>query len=75
MNHPLFGKDLDRFRSRKQFFSSSLALKCALRESSCRIGYEPTKNESRSLLAVDIQGHQCGGFCIVPEEAVKLLNI
>ena len=24
------------------------------------------KNESRSLLAVDIQGHQRGGFCIVP---------
>ena len=23
-------------------------------------------NESRSLLAVDIQGHQRGGFCIVP---------
>ena len=22
------------------------------------------KNESRSLLAVDIQGHQRGGFCI-----------
>ena len=25
------------------FFSSSLSLKCALRESGCRIGYEPTK--------------------------------
>ena len=24
------------------------------------------KNESRSLLAVDIQGHQLGGFCIAP---------
>ena len=24
------------------------------------------KNESRSLLAVDIQGHQRGGFCVVP---------
>ena len=24
------------------------------------------KNESRSLLAVDIKGHQRGGFCIVP---------
>ena len=24
------------------------------------------KNESRSLLAVDIQGHQHRGFCIVP---------
>ena len=24
------------------------------------------KNESRSLLAVDIQGHQRGGLCIVP---------
>ena len=40
--------------------------KCALRKSSCRIGYEPTKNELRSLSAVDIQGHQSGGFCIVP---------
>ena len=25
------------------FFPSSLSLKCALRESGCRIGYEPTK--------------------------------
>ena len=33
-------------------------------ESRCRIGYGPTKNESRSLLAVDILGHQRGGFCI-----------
>ena len=24
------------------------------------------KNESRSLLVVDIHGHQRGGFCIVP---------
>ena len=29
------------------------------------------KNESRSLLAVDIQGHQCGGFCIVPTRTIK----
>ena len=28
----------------------------------CRIGYEPTKNELRSLSAVDIQGHQPGSF-------------
>ena len=35
-----------------------------LRESGCRIGYELTKNELRSLSAVDIQGHQRGGFCI-----------
>ena len=42
--------------------SSSLSLKCALRESGCRIGYEPTKNELRLLSAVDIQGHQRGGF-------------
>ena len=49
------------------FFSSSLSLKCALRESGCRIVYELTKDESRLLPAVDIQGHQCGGgFCIVP---------
>ena len=46
--------------------SSSLSFKCALRESGCRIGYEPKKNELRSLSAVDIQGHQRGGFCIVP---------
>ena len=26
------------------------------------------KNESRSVLAVDIQGHQRGGFCIVPRK-------
>ena len=26
-----------------QIFSSSLSLECALRESGCRIGYEPTK--------------------------------
>ena len=45
--------------------SSNLSFKCALRESGCRIGYEPTKNELRSLLAVDIQGHQRGGFCIL----------
>ena len=30
----------------KSVFSSSLSLKCALRESGCRIGYEPT-NMSR----------------------------
>ena len=42
-------------------FSSSLSLEYALRESGCRIGYEP-----RSLLAVDFQGHQRGSFCIVP---------
>ena len=28
------------------------------------------ENESRSLLAVDIQGHQRGGFCIVPSSLV-----
>ena len=44
--------------------SSSLSFKCAWRESGCRIGYEPTKNELRSLSAVDIQGHQRGGSCI-----------
>ena len=27
----------------KGVFSSSLSLKCALRQSGCRIGYEPTK--------------------------------
>ena len=27
--------------------SSSLSFKCALKESGCRVGYEPTKNESR----------------------------
>ena len=47
------------------FSSSSLSFKCALRESACRIGYEPTKDELRSLSAVDIQGHQRGVFCIV----------
>ena len=36
--------------------SSSLSFKRALRESGSRIGYEPTKNELRSLSAVDIQG-------------------
>ena len=34
--------------------SSSLSFKCAMRENGCRIGYEPTKNELRSLSAVDI---------------------
>ena len=48
--------------------------KSALRESGCRIGYEPTKNESRSLLAVDIHGHQRGGFCIFPGAHVKVYN-
>ena len=47
-------------------FSSSLSFKCALRESGCRNGYEPTKNEYGSLLAVDVQGNQRGGVCIVP---------
>ena len=28
------------------------------------------ENESRSLLAVDIQGHQHGGFCIVPRDVM-----
>ena len=46
-----------------------LSLECALRENGCRIGYEPTKNELRSLSAVDIQGHQCGGFCIVQDSS------
>ena len=32
------------------------------------------KNESRSLLVVDIQGHQHGGFCIVPKLKVKCGN-
>ena len=49
-----------------RFFPSSLSFKCALRESGCRIGYEPTKNESKSLSVVDIQGHQHGGFWTVP---------
>ena len=49
------------------YSSSRLSFKCALRESGCRIGYEPTKNELRSLSAVNIQGHQRGGFCIVPK--------
>ena len=44
--------------------SSSLSFKSASRESGCRIGYEPTQNELRSLSAVDFQGHQCRGFCI-----------
>ena len=46
--------------------SSSLSFKCALRESDCRIGYEPTKNELRSLSAVDFQGRQRGGFSLSP---------
>ena len=54
---------------RKRPFSSSPSLKCALREIDCRINYEP-KNESRSLLAVDIQGYQRGGFCIVADKFV-----
>ena len=29
------------------------------------------KNESRSLLAVDFQGHQRGGFCTVPKRMMK----
>ena len=33
------------------------------------------KNESRSLLAVDIQGHQRGGFCIVPGAVVPWLDM
>ena len=49
----------------KGYFNCTL-FNCALRESGCRIGYEPTKNELRSSSAVDIQGHQRGGFCIVP---------
>ena len=44
--------------------SSSLSFKRGLRESGCRIGYDPTKNELRSLSAVDIQGHQRGGLCM-----------
>ena len=31
----------------------------------------PDKNESRSLLAVDIQGHQRGGFCILSETCLS----
>ena len=45
--------------------SSSLSFKCALRLKGCRISYEPTKNELRSLSAVDIQGYKRGAFCIV----------
>ena len=29
--------------TRPGYYSSSVSLKCALRESGCRIGYEPTK--------------------------------
>ena len=47
-------------------YSLTISFKCALRESGCRIGYDPMKDEARSLLAVDIQGHQRGGLCIVP---------
>ena len=54
----------------KGVFSSSLSLKCALRESGCRIGYEPTKNELRSLSAVDIQGDQRGGSALFPLSGV-----
>ena len=43
--------------------SSSLSLEYALRESGCRIGYEPTRNELRLLSEVDIQGLQREGFC------------
>ena len=32
------------------------------------------KNESRSFLAVDIQGHPRGGFCIVPTCSVMKLK-
>ena len=39
--------------------------KCALWESGYRIGYEPTKNELRSLSAVDFQGYQRGGLSIL----------
>ena len=46
--------------------SSSLSFKCTLREGGCRIRYEPMKNELRSLSAVDFQGYQRGGSCIVP---------
>ena len=52
--------------------SSSLSFKYAFSECGCGIGYEPTENESRSLLAVDIQGHQCGDFCIVPNDSIRL---
>ena len=34
---------MDKFSLTKRFLSSSLSLKYALRESGCRIGYEPTK--------------------------------
>ena len=57
-----------RKMSMKLVSSSSLSFKCALRESGCRIGYEPMKNELRSLFVVDIQGYQCRGFYIVPHE-------
>ena len=33
------------------------------------------KNELRSLSAVDIQGHQRGGFCIVPIDSVCIANL
>ena len=46
--------------------SSSLSFKCALRESGCRIGYEPTKNELRLLPAVDIQGTKIGVPALSP---------
>ena len=55
----------DKTVSSSSSLSLSLSFKCALRESSCRIGLQANKNESRSLLAVDIQGHQDGCFCIV----------
>ena len=51
------------------FVLSSLSLKCALGENGCRISYEQTKNELRSLSAANVQGHQCEGFLNCPQES------
>ena len=37
-------------------------------------GLQADKNDLRSILAVDIQGHQCGGFCIDINVAVSALS-
>ena len=55
--------------------SSSLPLQVCSEGKWLQNRLQVRQNESRSLLAVDIQGHQCGCFCIVPTEWNELVPL
>ena len=57
------------------FFSSSLSLKCALRESCCRIGYEPTKMSQHHFWRSISRDANVGVSALSPTPIFKMMNI